>query len=149
MVAVVWLLGFAPAIAQRNPPNQFFEGRGIAQGAAFSRGRNAHVTLTMDGDNFSLELTEPPATNTTTQNRRPLRIQYRGVISRRDNDSSNSSSFTLNTRVRSFDSSENLRVLTNTAGTCRLEVFGARVVYSNCKTASNDSSIRFIGLEQF
>jgi hypothetical protein len=39
--------------------------------------------------------------------------------------------------------------LTNTAGTCRIEVFGARVVYSNCKIATNDSSTRFLGLEQF
>lgn len=150
VAAVVGLFGFSSAIAQRNPSNQFFQGRGIAQGAAFARGRNAHVTLTLEGNNFSLELTDPPATNTTnTQNQPPTRIQYRGVVSRRDNDSNNPSNFTLNTRVRSFDSTESLRVITNTAGTCRLEVFGARVVYSHCKTAANDSSVRFLGLEQF
>lgn len=79
-------------------------------------------------------MTAPQGTHTQTQ---PTpRIQYRGVISRRNNNNSNS--FTLLNQVRSFDSSENLRVLTNTAGTCRIEVFDARVVYSNCKTVTND-----------
>jgi hypothetical protein len=148
-VAVMGLFCFPRATAQTNVSMGFFQGRGIAQGAVFSRGQNAHVTLTLDGNNFSLEMTEPPRTDTQTQSRSPTRIQYRGAISRRDNENNDVSSFTLNTRVRSFDSSETLRVITNTTGTCRIEVFAARVVHSNCKTAARNSSIRFLGLEQF
>jgi hypothetical protein len=58
-------------------------------------------------------------------------------------------SFTLTTRVRSFDSSETLRIVTNTTGTCRIEVFDARINYINCNTVVDNSSTRFLGLEQF
>ncbi|WP_277882054.1 hypothetical protein [Phormidium tenue] len=40
-----------------------FQGRGVAQGAAFNRGRNANVALTFDGKNFGLELTEIQPSN--------------------------------------------------------------------------------------
>jgi hypothetical protein len=51
--------------------------------------------------------------------------------------------------VRSFDSSANLRIITNTTGTCRIEVFNSRVLASNCSTVADDSSTEFLGLEQF
>jgi hypothetical protein len=116
-----------------------FQGRGVAQGSVFTRGRTANVVLTIEGDNFGLELAEPAATGGRTQ--------YRGVILRRSDESSGG--FTVRTRVRSFNSSANLRVLSNTTGTCQIEVFDSRVVSSSCNTVASDSSIRFLGLEQF
>jgi len=149
-VAAISLLYFPRTIAQTNPSLEFFQGRGIAQGEVFARGRNAHVTWTLDGDNFNLDMTDPPSTTTQTQSRPSARLQYRGVVSRRGNDNRNFGSFTLTTRLQSFDSSETLRGISNTTGSCQLEGFAGRIVYSNCKTTiRNRSSVRFLGLEQF
>jgi len=126
--------------APTRPVSNNFQGRGIAQGSAFTRGRNANVVLTLDRDNFSFELAEPPGTR--------ARVQYRGAIIRRTN-TNNANGFTLDGRVRSYSSSANLRVLSNTTGTCRIEVFDARVISSTCRAATNDSSTQFLGLEQF
>lgn len=128
-------------LAQRNTAQSSFQGRGVAQGSAFTRGRNATVSLTIDGSNFGIELAEPPGTR--------ARVQYRGSIIRQNNGPANSNSFTLDGRVRSFNSSANLRVLNNTTGTCRVEVFDARVISSTCNAVADDSSTRFLGLEQF
>lgn len=146
-IAAISLLWFPQAVAQTNTTSGSFLGRGIAQGAVFSQGRNADVTLTLDRDNFGLEMTQPLGSHTVNQT--PARIQYRGVVARRTNDTSGANSFTLTTRVRSFDSSETLRIITNTTGTCRIEVFDARVNYINCNTVVDNSSTRFLGLEQF
>lgn len=136
-----------PAPPNRPTPTQgTFQGRGVARGSAFTRGRNANLTLLIEGDNYSLELLEAGG----SQSRNRARVQYRGTITRRrDADSRNPNSFSLEMRVRSFDSSTSLRVVTNTTGTCRLEVFDARVVTSNCRTAVSDSTTEFLGLEQF
>jgi hypothetical protein len=145
-VAIIGGLWLPQATAQ-NRPSGTFQGRGVAQGAVFSRGRNADVSLTLNGNNFGLEMTQFGGAH--TQNQAPARIQYRGAVARRTNNSSGPNSFTLTTRVRSFDSSETLRIITNTTGTCRIEVFDARVIYSNCTTIAENSSARFLGLEQF
>ncbi len=118
-----------------------FQGRGVAQGSAFVKGRNATVGLTLDRNNFSLDMTD--------SSNREARLQYRGVVSRRNNDSSSANSFTVDTRVQSFNSSENLRVINNTTGTCRIEVFNSRVISSSCTTVSDSSSTRFLGVERF
>lgn len=135
----------SPATAQLpNSPSSAsgdFQGRGVAQGSAFAKGRNANTALTLDRDNFSLDMTELSC--------RGARLQYRGVISRRNADSNTANSFTLDTRVRSFNSSNNLRVLNNTTGTCRIEVFASRVISSTCTTVADESSTRFMGLERF
>ncbi len=146
-IAAIGWFWFSAAEAQPNATTGSFQGRGIAQGAVFSQGRNANVALTLDGNNFGLEMTQFQGTH--LQNQSPARIQYRGQVARRTNDASGPNSFTLTTRVRSFDSSENLRIITNTTGTCRLEVFDARVIYINCNTVADNSSTRFLGLEQF
>jgi len=117
------------------------QGRGVVHGSAFTRGRMANVALTIEGDNFGLELAE--------QARTGARVQYRGIITRQPNNSTNSGSFTLNGRVRSFNTSTNLRALNNTTGNCRIEVFDSRVISSNCNTVAADSSTQFLGLEQF
>lgn len=145
-VATVGALSVPATLAQTNN-REFFQGRGIAQGSAFSQGRNANLALTLSGEDFRLEMTEPQGAN--NRGREPARVQYRGVIVRRNDEVGRRNSFILVTRVRSFDSSEALRVITNTTGTCRLEVFDARVVYSNCNAIADDSSTRFLGLEQF
>lgn len=145
-IVAIGLFWFPDAAAQ-NATTGSFQGRGVAQGAVFSKGRNADVVLTLDGSNFGLEMTQFQGTH--TENQSPARIQYRGVVSRRTDDTNYPNSFKLNTRVRSFDSSENLRIITNTTGTCRIEVFDARVIYINCNTVADNSSTRFLGLEQF
>jgi hypothetical protein len=134
-------------VPNRPVPGGIFQGRGIAQGAAFSRGRNANVTLTLDGENFGLELMEIVPSNVRGQT--PGRVQYRGAITRRTDDPAAPNSFSLFTRVRSFDSSQNLRIVTNTTGTCRIEVFNSRVLSSSCSTIADSSETDFLGLEQF
>ncbi|MGF1570955.1 MAG: hypothetical protein ACFCVD_23250 [Nodosilinea sp.] len=129
------------------PASAFFQGRGVAHDAVFSRGRNANVSLTLDGDNYSLEMTEILPSN--PRNQPPGRVQYRGAILRRADQPDSPNSFSLSTRVRSFDSSANLRILTNTTGTCRIDVFNSRVISSSCTTVADDSSTQFLGLEQF
>jgi hypothetical protein len=131
------------ALAQLSQSNlSNFQGRGVAQGSAFTQGRNANASLTLDRDNFGLELSERTGTG--------ARVQYRGSIIRRQAaGSANSNSFTLDGRIRTFNSSNNLRVLNNTTGTCRIEVFDARVISSSCNAVAADSSTRFLGLEQF
>lgn len=139
-----------PAIAQIRPTppaTSFATGRGIAQGAAFNRGRNANVALTLEGENWSLEMTEILPSN--ARNQRPGRVQYRGAIVRRTDEPGAANSFSLTTRVRSFDSSDNLRIITNTTGTCRIEVFNSRVISSTCNAVADNSSTDFLGLEQF
>ncbi|MBD1872919.1 hypothetical protein H6F75_05455 [Nodosilinea sp. FACHB-131] len=134
-------------IPNRPAPTNLSQGRGVAQGASFNRGRNANVTLNLDGENFGLELTEILPSNVRGQSL--ARVQYRGAITRRTNDPANANSFSLFTRVRSFDSSANLRIITNTTGTCRIEVFNSRVISSDCSTIADNSSTEFLGLEQF
>lgn len=131
----------------RPPATNLFQGRGVAQGASFNRGRNANVTLNFDGENFGLELMEILPSNVRGQS--PARVQYRGAITRRTDDPANANSFGLFTRVRSFDSSANLRIITNTTGTCRIEVFASRVLSSDCSTIADNSETDFLGLEQF
>lgn len=151
------VLRFSPATTAQIPPTppapptasqSNFQGRGVAQGSAFTRGRTANVSLTLDRDNFSLELAEPSAVGQRGQES-AARVQYRGIIRQRQNNQGNSAGFTLSTRVRSFDSSTNLRVITNTTGTCRIVVFDSRVISTNCRTAADNSDTEFLGLEQF
>jgi hypothetical protein len=142
----------APVVTQAQIPNRpapinLAQGRGVAQGAAFNRGRNVNTSLTLDGENFGLELTEIVPSNVRGQT--PGRVQYRGAITRRTDDPASPNSFSLFTRVRSFDSSANLRIITNTTGTCRIEVFNSRVLASTCSTVADNSSTEFLGLEQF
>jgi len=136
------LVAMPQAMAQRSRTT--FEGRGVAQGAVFTQGRNANVNLTLDGDNFSLEMQESGGRSSDRG-----RVQYRGAVIRRSNTSTNANNFTVSTRVRSFDSSDSLRVVSNTTGTCRMEVFDARVISIACDTLTDNSSTRFLGLEQF
>lgn len=134
-------------VAQATPSNATrptsFQGRGVAQGSAFTRGRTATTALTIERDNFGFELTEPGGQTDAPR----ARVQYRGAVIRRTNVSSNG--FTLDGRVRSYTSSANLRVLNNTTGTCRIEVFDSRVISSTCRAATAESSTQFLGLEQF
>ncbi len=151
-IAALGIALLAPATTQAQIPNRpaptnLSQGRGVVQGAAFNRGRNANVTLTLDGENFGLELTEILPSNVRGQS--PGRVQYRGAITRRTNDPANANSFSLFTRIRSFDSSTNLRIITNTTGTCRIEVFNSRVLSSSCSTIADNSETDFLGLEQF
>lgn len=143
LVAVLALTMAPEVMAQRRQTTNF-QGRGVAHGAAFNQGRNASVALILEGDNFGLELTETGRSGSSV-----ARVQYRGVVSRQSDNPTTARNFTINGRVRSFTTSTDLRVLTNTVGTCRIEVYNARVVSSNCDSVADNSSIRFLGLEQF
>lgn len=155
LVGTIATLGIAimvPAVTQAQIPNRpaqtnLSQGRGVAQGASFNRGRNTNVTLTIDGESFGLEMMEIVPSNVRGQT--PGRVQYRGAITRRTDDPANANSFSLFTRIRSFDSSQNLRIITNTTGTCRIEVFNSRVLSSSCSTIADNSETDFLGLEQF
>lgn len=123
-------------------PQTEFQGRGVAQGSAFNKGRNVNVVLSLTrNNNFILNLSEPPGTR--------ARAEYRGSIMRRNDTTNSPNSFTLDGRVQTFDSSASQRILSNTTGTCRIEVFNRRVISSNCRAATSDSNIQFLGLEQF
>jgi hypothetical protein len=136
-------------MAQSRPTNQTnFEGRGVAQGSAFTRGRNASASLTVDRDNFGLELVEPMAVRGGSPTDR-ARVQYRGSIIRQTNSSSNSGNFTLDGRIQSFNTTDNLRVRSVTTGTCRIEVFDSHVISSTCNSLADNSRTQFLGLEQF
>lgn len=127
--------------ATSRPAQTDFQGRGVAQGSTFTRGRNANVSLTVNQGSFILNLAEPPGNR--------ARVLYRGSVVRQNNTPSNPNSFTLDGRVQTFDSSANTRILNNTTGTCRIEVFDARVISSSCRAATSDSTTQFLGLEQF
>ncbi|PSB18617.1 hypothetical protein C7B65_14895 [Phormidesmis priestleyi ULC007] len=143
-----------PIVGQATPGNSprpavqtNFQGRGVAQGSAFTRGRTATTVLTIDRDNFVFELAEPGGRTDAPR----ARVQYRGAIIRQTNKTTSATSggFTLDGRVRSYTSSANLRVLNNTTGTCRIEVFNSLVLSSSCRAATAESSTQFLGLEQF
>ncbi len=117
-----------------------FEGRGVAHGATFTRGRNVNVSLNISQGRFVFNMAEPPGTR--------ARVRYQGAVVRQNNTST-PNSFTLDGRVQTFDSSASNRIFNNTTGTCRIEVFDARVISSTCRAASSDSATQFLGLEQF
>lgn len=127
-----------PGILLAQSASMSMQGRGIAQGSAFTGGRTANTALTIDGNSFGLEIVEPPGTR--------ARVQYRGAVIRRNG---NSSSFTLDGRVQTFNSTDNLRLRGTTTGTCRIEVSNSIVTSSTCNTVTDNSGTRFLGLEQF
>ena len=131
------------AIAQTRPAptRSEFEGRGVAHGSVFRRGQNVNVSLTVDQGRFTLNMAQPPGTRT--------RVRYQGAVSRQNNTANTPNSFTLDGRVQTFDSSASTRIFNNTTGTCRIEVFDARVISSTCRSVAPDSKTDFLGLEQF
>jgi hypothetical protein len=121
------------------PVRNNFEGRGVAQGSTFTRGRNATAVLTIDRNNYTFELTERGTGR--------ARVRYEGIVNRQSSGGANS--FTLDGRVQRFSSSEKLRLINVSTGNCRIEVFDARVVSSNCRSVVPNSTTQFLGVEQF
>lgn len=130
------------AIAQTRPTptRSEFEGRGVAHGSVFTRGRNANVSLIVNQGRFDYNLAQPPGTR--------IRVRYQGTVVRQT-PGSTPNSFVLDGRVQTFDSSASTRIFNNTTGTCRIEVFDARVISSTCRSVAPDSKTDFLGLEQF
>jgi len=119
-----------------------FLGRGLTRGAIFGNERETDASLNLNGNNFSFSLAVPPGTRE--------QVLYSGTITRqRGTGSTNSSSFRLEGRVRSFASSTNNLQVINATGNCQIEVFDSRVVTSSCNTRVRDSSTTFQGLQQF
>lgn len=129
-----------PTSPQRNREQTNFQGRGVAQGASFNRGRNVNANLIVNQGRFTLELFEPTGTR--------ARVQYRGSVMRQNNTNT-PNSFVLDGRVQNFDSSINQRIVNNTTGNCRIEVYNSRVNSSTCRTPGPDSNTDFLGLERF
>jgi hypothetical protein len=127
-----------PASRQR-PPQTEFDGRGIAHGAVFNRGRNANATLSINQGRFTFNMAEPPGTR--------VRVRYQGSVARQT-PGRTAGEFTLDGRVQTFDSSASNRIFNNTTGTCRIEVFNSRVVASTCRSVAPDSTTDFLGLER-
>lgn len=128
-----------PATRQRPAQNEF-DGRGVAHGSVFTRGRNVNTSLTINQGRFVYNMAQPPGTR--------VRVRYQGSVARQTPGNS-PNSFVLDGRVQTFDSSASTRIFNNTTGTCRIEVFDARVISSNCRSVAPDSSTQFLGLEQF
>uniref|UniRef100_A0A832H6G8 Uncharacterized protein n=1 Tax=Oscillatoriales cyanobacterium SpSt-402 TaxID=2282168 RepID=A0A832H6G8_9CYAN len=126
-----------------SPPTQGnFSGRGQASGSVFGGGRQADASLTFNQNGFSLGLFVPPGTG--------AQVRYQGVINRlRGTSPNNPNSFVIEGRVQSFASSANGLRVTNTAGTCQIEIFDARIVSTSCNTNVRNSSTRFTGMRQF
>lgn len=124
------------------PTEGSFSGRGQASGSVFGRGRQADASLDFNRNGFTLGLSVPPGTG--------AQVRYLGTINRlRSTNRNNPNSFVLEGRVQSFASSaNNLRVI-NTAGTCRIEVFDARITSVSCSANAPGSSTRFTGMSQF
>lgn len=124
------------------PGRTNLEGRGVAQGAAFTQGRNATALLTLDRDNYTYELVERGAGR--------ARVRYEGVVSRQQpTRGGRANSFTIDGRVQRFSSSDKLRLINVSTGNCRIEVFDGRVISSTCRSAAPNSSTQFLGVEQF
>lgn len=119
-----------------------FAGKGRATGAVFGSGRQADASLDFNRGNFSLGLFVPPGTG--------AQVRYQGTFNRLQRTSpDNPNSFVLAGQVRSFASSvNNLRVL-DTVGSCRIEVFDARITSVSCSTQLPGSSTQFTGMAQF
>jgi hypothetical protein len=119
-----------------------FSGKGLTSGSVFGKERETDASLNFNGNNFSFSLAVPPGTG--------AQVVYSGTITRqRRTGSTNSGSFRLIGRVRSFASSDHdLRVI-NAAGDCQIEVFDSRVTSSSCNTRVRNSSTYFQGLQQF
>lgn len=128
-------------IAQTRPvPAPLLEGRGVAHGSVFNRGQNVNVSLTVSQGRFTFNMAQAPGTRNRTR--------YQGTVARQTPGTS-ANSFVLDGRVQTFDSSASNRIFNNTTGTCRIEVFDARVISSTCRSVAPDSTTQFLGLEQF
>jgi hypothetical protein len=124
------------------PTEGNFSGRGTASGAVFGSGQRVDADLSFNRNAFSLGLAVPPGTG--------VQIRYLGTISQiRSTGSNNSNSFVIDGRLESFASSASgLRVI-NTSGTCRIEVFDARITSTSCSTTAPGASTQFFGVKQF
>lgn len=127
------------AIAQRSATDRSFEGRGVVQGSIFRRGQDANVALKLKGNTFDLEFTSLVGGG--------VRVAYRGTFVQ-PRTASTPNRFVINGNVRSFLAPASAQP-TSTTGKCRIEVFNARVVASNCSTSVSGSPTQFLGLEQF
>lgn len=124
------------------PTEGTFAGRGIATESVFTIGRQAEAVLSFNAtDRFSISLAGRYANN--------LEVAYSGIITRRLPGTRGINGFILETQVDSFASSMDDRRVVETAGTCRIEVFDARVVESVCSTSAPNSNTEFQGMEQF
>lgn len=124
------------------PSGRNYQGRGIASGSVFTKGRQTDATLNVANNNFTFGLETP--------SRLGLRVQYRGTVTRQRSGSSlGRNGFVLEGRIRNFASSVTGMRSVPSIGTCRVEVFDSRVVSSECDTAVYQNSTRFQGLQQF
>jgi hypothetical protein len=132
-----------PPPSGSTPTEGDFAGRGTASGAVFGAGQRADASLTFNQTGrFSLGIFVPPGTGAD--------VRYLGIINQiRSTGTGNPNSFVLDGQVESFASSVNNRRVIETRGTCRIEVFDARIVSTVCSATTPGSNTRFTGMKQF
>lgn len=125
------------------PSEGTFEGRGLTRGAVFGdeRQTDANLSFNSSSNRFSFSLFVPPGT--------AEQVNYNGTISRLRSIDANTNSFVLEGAVQSFATSANGLRVAETSGTCRIEMFDARIISSNCNTRVSNSRTVFEGLNQF
>lgn len=126
------------------PASGNFDGRGLARGSVFGDERQADSNLTFNSSSnaFSFSLFVPSGT--------AEQVNYNGTISQvRGTRSNDPNSFVLEGQVNSFASSANGLRVVDTTGSCRIEVFDARIVSASCNSRAANSTTSFEGLVQF
>jgi hypothetical protein len=122
------------------PREGTFLGQGRVSGSVFGNSQSVETTLTFNqSDRFSFSLAVPPGTGS--------QVMYQGVIQQRSSTGPNS--FLLQTSVQSVASSANGLRVVDTGGNCRIEVFDARIISSNCQVNVPNHNTQFTGMAQF
>jgi hypothetical protein len=126
------------------PSSGDFAGRGVARGSVFRDERQADSNLTFNSNSnrFSYSIFVPGGT--------AEQVNYNGTISRvRSTSADNPNNFVFEGSVAAFASSANGLRVVDTTGSCRIEVFDARIVSSSCNSRVSNSNTSFEGLVQF
>ena len=124
------------------PKEDSFLGQGEAKQSVFGGGKQARASLDYNRPNFSLSISTPSGTEE--------QVSYMGTItSLKGTNPDNTGSLMLEGRVKSFASSANNLQVINTSGTCKIEVFDARIISTSCNTNTRQSSTTFKGMAQF
>ncbi|MDZ8187691.1 MAG: hypothetical protein RMX96_22925 [Nostoc sp. ChiSLP02] len=77
-------------------------------------------------------------------------VRYIGTINQlRGTNSHNPNSFVLQGRVQNFATSASNLQVSNTTGTCRIQVFDARITSVACSAKVPGSSTQFTGMSQY
>jgi hypothetical protein len=132
--------GINPPPSGTVPTQGTFAGLGTASGSIFGQLQQVDASLNFNqSDNFNFWLAVLPGNGD--------QVQYLGVITERMSLGRND--FRLETQVQSFASSASGLQLVNTTGSCRIEVFDARVASALCNVTAPNGNTQFTGMSPF